>query len=59
MGIDWYPLSRDGQIHMVETWLQVFQTRAVDWGIPGDHAPRRGYEGEAGDWGPVVSAIIP
>ncbi|MDR0410430.1 MAG: hypothetical protein LBH75_00440 [Treponema sp.] len=31
---DWYPLSRDGQIHMVETWLAVFKTKAADWGIP-------------------------
>jgi hypothetical protein len=31
---DWYPGSRDGQIHMVDTWLQVFQTKAPEWNIP-------------------------
>lgn len=34
MSTDWYPRSRDGQIHMVETWLQVFQTKAAGWNIP-------------------------
>jgi hypothetical protein len=31
---DWYPRSRDEQIHLVETWLLVFQTKAAAWGIP-------------------------
>lgn len=31
---DWYPHSRDGQIHLVETWLKVFLTMATVWGIP-------------------------
>jgi hypothetical protein len=31
---DWYPNSRDEQIHLVETWLQVFQTKAAAWNIP-------------------------
>ncbi|GHV45981.1 hypothetical protein AGMMS49546_33140 [Spirochaetia bacterium] len=31
---DWYPNSWDGQIHMVETWLQVFTTKATTWNIP-------------------------
>jgi hypothetical protein len=31
---DWYPGSRDEQIHLTDTWLQVFQTKAGDWGIP-------------------------
>jgi hypothetical protein len=34
MSTDWYSRSRDGQIHMVETWLQVFQTKATAWNIP-------------------------
>ncbi|MDR2618611.1 MAG: hypothetical protein LBC62_07050 [Treponema sp.] len=31
---DWYPGSRDAQIHLIETWLRVFLTRATEWGIP-------------------------
>jgi hypothetical protein len=27
-------VSRDGQIHLVDTWLQVFQTKASAWNIP-------------------------
>jgi hypothetical protein len=34
MSTDWYPRSRDEQIHMVDTWLQVFQTKAPEWNIP-------------------------
>jgi hypothetical protein len=31
---DWYPDSRDEQIHLTDTWLGVFPTKAEDWGIP-------------------------
>jgi hypothetical protein len=31
---NWYPRSRDGQIHLVDTWLQMFQTKASAWNIP-------------------------
>ena len=34
MSTDWYPRSRDEQLHMVYTWLQVFQTKASAWNIP-------------------------
>jgi hypothetical protein len=34
MSTDWYPHSRDAQIHLVETWLSVFLTKAADWSIP-------------------------
>jgi hypothetical protein len=34
MSTDWYPRSRDEQLHMVDTWLQVFQTQASVWNIP-------------------------
>lgn len=41
MSGDWYPHSRDEQIHMMETWLTVFLTAAPEggtyaakWGIP-------------------------
>ncbi|MFP3089997.1 hypothetical protein LQZ21_06675 [Treponema sp. TIM-1] len=34
MSTDWYPRSRDGQIHLVDTWLTVFQTKASAWNIP-------------------------
>ena len=34
MGTDWYPNSRDEQLHMVDTWLAVFQTKAAAWNIP-------------------------
>ena len=35
-GTDWYPNSRDGQLHMIDTWLSVFQTRAAAWNIPAE-----------------------
>jgi hypothetical protein len=116
---DWYPSSRDAQIHLVETWLLVFQTKAAGWGIPAANvtdltaalaaakeilavvksgertavsvvqcnaafkeletearfikkrwllvppltawfcARYENSKGEAGEWGPVVSAVIP
>jgi hypothetical protein len=31
---DWYPSSRDEQIHFTDTWIQVFSTKAETWGIP-------------------------
>jgi hypothetical protein len=31
---DWYPGSRDAQIHLADTWIGVFGTKAGDWGIP-------------------------
>jgi hypothetical protein len=31
---DWYPGSRDGQIHLTDTWIRVFQTHAEAWNIP-------------------------
>jgi hypothetical protein len=31
---DWYPASRDGQLHMADTWLTVFATKAPEWSIP-------------------------
>ncbi|MDR0760671.1 MAG: hypothetical protein LBF74_11290 [Treponema sp.] len=34
MSRDWYPRSRDEQLHMVDTWLQGFQTKAPVWNIP-------------------------
>ena len=34
MRTDWYPRSRDGQVHLVDTWLAVFQTKAQAWNIP-------------------------
>ena len=34
MSTDWYPRTRDGKIHLVETWVSVFQTKAVEWNIP-------------------------
>jgi hypothetical protein len=33
---DWYSSSRDGQIHLVDTWLAVFQTKAQGWNIPAE-----------------------
>ncbi|MDR2394575.1 MAG: hypothetical protein LBD93_10545 [Treponema sp.] len=37
MGTDWYPNSRDEQLHMVKTWNTVFATSGQVWGIPQDH----------------------
>jgi hypothetical protein len=34
---DWYPNSRDEQLHMVKTWNTVFTTRGPEWGIPPAH----------------------
>ena len=34
---DWYPNSRDEQLHMVKTWNTVFTTQGQAWGIPQNH----------------------
>jgi hypothetical protein len=34
MGTDWYPNSRDAQLHTVKTWNTVFATKGQAWGIP-------------------------
>jgi hypothetical protein len=34
MSTDWYSHSRDGQIHLVETWLSEFKNKASLWNIP-------------------------
>ena len=34
---DWYPVTRDGQLHMVKTWNSVFAQQAQAWGIPQSH----------------------
>jgi hypothetical protein len=34
---DWYPNSRDEQLHMVKTWNTVFATQGPAWGIPQEH----------------------
>ncbi|MDR2445835.1 MAG: hypothetical protein LBD58_00875 [Treponema sp.] len=34
MGVDWYPRSRDAQIHLTDTWIEVFKTKATKWNIP-------------------------
>ncbi|MDR2247650.1 MAG: hypothetical protein LBE17_13430 [Treponema sp.] len=34
MGTDWYPNSRDGQLHLVKTWATVFASSGQAWGIP-------------------------
>jgi hypothetical protein len=34
---DWYPNSRDEQLHMVKTWNTVFATQGPVWGIPQQH----------------------
>ena len=37
MSTDWYPRSRDGQLHMIDTWLQIFPTKATVWNIPSEN----------------------
>ncbi|MDR3198590.1 MAG: hypothetical protein LBU34_12050 [Planctomycetaceae bacterium] len=37
MGTDWYPNSRDEQLHMVKTWNTVFVMQASMWNIPQNH----------------------
>jgi hypothetical protein len=34
MSTDWYSHSRDAQVHLVETWLSEFKTKAEQWNIP-------------------------
>jgi hypothetical protein len=34
---DWYPNSRDEQLHMVKTWNSVFAVKGPEWGIPSAH----------------------
>jgi hypothetical protein len=34
MSTDWYPRSRDEQLHMVKTWNTVFADKGQAWGIP-------------------------
>jgi hypothetical protein len=36
-GYDWYPTSRDGQLHMAKTWNTVFETKGPGWNIPAAH----------------------
>ncbi|MDR2795687.1 MAG: hypothetical protein LBB47_03120, partial [Spirochaetaceae bacterium] len=31
---DWYPTSRDEQLHLVKTWNTVFAVKGQGWGIP-------------------------
>jgi hypothetical protein len=31
---DWYPRARDGQLHLVHAWLDVFAVKAAQWNIP-------------------------
>jgi hypothetical protein len=40
MSSDWYSRSREGQIHMVKTWLQAFKTKAAGWNIPDANVTR-------------------
>ncbi|MHB9290941.1 hypothetical protein Holit_00008 [Hollandina sp. SP2] len=37
MSTDWYPRSQDKQLHIVDPWLQVFQTNPTEWNIPPAH----------------------
>jgi hypothetical protein len=31
---DWYPDSRDNQLHLVKTWNTIFATSGFTWNIP-------------------------
>jgi hypothetical protein len=33
---DWYPYSRDDQLHLTKTWNNIFVTSGYTWGIPPD-----------------------
>jgi hypothetical protein len=35
--IDWYPNSRDGQIHMIQTWNKVLAVKGKAWDVPSEH----------------------
>ena len=37
MRTDWYPASRDAQLHMVKTWVNVFADWGPQWHIPAEH----------------------
>jgi hypothetical protein len=34
MGTDWYPTSRDDQLHLAKTWNSIFMTQGYTWNIP-------------------------
>jgi hypothetical protein len=48
-GYDWYPGSRDGQLHMVKTWNTVFVTNARGLHIPQDHLTQLGNDAQAAE----------
>jgi hypothetical protein len=35
--VDYYPNSRDEQLHMVKTWNTEFAVKGSTWGIPSQH----------------------
>ncbi|MDR2510352.1 MAG: hypothetical protein LBC77_06885 [Spirochaetaceae bacterium] len=37
MGTDWYPGSRDAQIHLIKTWNAILPVKAQVWGVPQSH----------------------
>jgi hypothetical protein len=46
---DWYPNSRDEQLHMVKTWNSVFTANGQAWGIPANHITTLGNDAQAAD----------
>ena len=46
---DWYPNSRDEQLHMVKTWNAVFVTQGQVWGIPPEHTTQLANDAQAAE----------
>jgi hypothetical protein len=49
MGTDWYPNSRDDQLHMVKTWNTVFAISVQTWGIPQEHITQLATDAQAAE----------
>jgi hypothetical protein len=49
MGIDWYPNSRDEQLHLVKTWNTIFTTGGEAWGIPPERISQLQHEANAAE----------
>jgi hypothetical protein len=49
MGTDWYPSSRDAQLHLVKAWNTVFTTKGPAWGIPPQHITQLAADAQAAE----------
>ncbi|MDR3130861.1 MAG: hypothetical protein LBU18_04875 [Treponema sp.] len=47
--LDWYPNSRDDQLHMAKTWDTVFVAQGPAWGIPPEHITQLASDAQAAE----------